>query len=165
MFPVWGRQESPIAIELLSGDFFDCKNGLSQGKTSKESRPLLEEVSVVQFRVGEACMYFKRSFEEDYKCADFLMKRLKNLVAEKRIFTSQVVKERPTIDSARNQGIIDKLCPFMPADRKEFWYNLWTLMSLPRYLGQVYFWLRDVSRLSVGKMSKLENAESIGTWF
>jgi hypothetical protein len=117
-------REAGIAIELLPGDFFDWKNGLSQGKTSKESRPLLEEVSVVQFRVGEACMYFKRSFEEDYKCADFLMKRFKDLVAEKRFFTSQVVKERPTIDSARKQGIINKLCPFMPTDRKEFWYNL-----------------------------------------
>ena len=75
---------------------------------------------MVQFRVGKASMYFKRSFEEDYKCADFLMKRFKDLVAEKRFFTSQVVKERPTIDAARKQAIIDKLCPFMPVDRKEF---------------------------------------------
>ena len=49
-----------ITIELVTGDFWEWSNGLSQGKASKDSKPLLEEVCMVEFRVGEAKMYFKR---------------------------------------------------------------------------------------------------------
>ena len=33
-------------------DFYNYENGLSQGKESKESRPLLHDVVVVEFRRG-----------------------------------------------------------------------------------------------------------------
>ena len=118
-------RQAGVSIEMKPSDFFDFKNGLSQGKASKESRPLLEEVSEIQFRVADARMYFKRSFNEDsYSCTDFLVKKFKDLVSQKRFFSSQVVKTRPPLDESRKAGIVDKLCPLMPTDRKEFWLNL-----------------------------------------
>ena len=39
-------------------------------------------------------------------------------------FASIPVKEFPGMSGTRRQGIIDKLCPMMPDDRKLFWYNL-----------------------------------------
>ena len=53
-----------------------CHNGMSQCKASENSKPLLEEVCMVEFRVGEAKMYFKQSINDsDVKCTDFMMKK------------------------------------------------------------------------------------------
>ena len=118
-------REAGQAIELTANDFKDWKSGLSQSKASKDSRPLLEDVSMVQFKVGQTNMYFKRSLEDThFECADFLMKKFKDLVAQKQFIESQSTKERPSLDPARKQGIIDKLCPLMPTDRRDFWHRL-----------------------------------------
>ena len=114
-----------LCIEMQSDDFLDWKNGLSQGKASKDSRPLLDEVCEAKFEAGEAKMFFKRSFETtEYLCADFLMKRYRDVAAEKRFMSSQVVKAQPPLDNDRKQDIIKKLCPLMPTDRKDFWLHL-----------------------------------------
>ena len=118
-------REAGNAVELTSSDFFDWKSGLSQGKASKESRPLLEEVKIVQFRAGKDGLYFKRSYEaKDFEYAEFLTKKFKSLVRDRIFLSSQKTKSKPTLDSARKQGILDKLCPLMPADRREFWRSL-----------------------------------------
>ena len=70
-------------------------------------------------------MFFKRSFETtEYLCADFLMKRYRDMAAEKRFMSSQVVKAQPPLNNDRKQDIIKKLCPLMPTDRKDFWLHL-----------------------------------------
>ncbi len=111
--------------DFYANDFYDWKNGLSQGKASRDSEPLLEEVCMVQFKVGEAKMYCKRSFEDNnLPCAYFLMNKYKDIVAKKIFMSSHIVKEHPLLGSNRKKGIIEKLCPLMPDDRKEFWYQL-----------------------------------------
>ena len=115
-----------ITIELVTGDFWEWSNGLSQGKASKDSKPLLEEVCMAEFRVGEAKMYFKRSLDDsDFKCTHLMMKKYKVVVNEKAFMSSQTLKERPGLDSGRKQGILDKLCPLMPTGRKGFWNILY----------------------------------------
>ena len=45
---------------------------------SQDSRTLLDQVCLAKFGASEVNMYFKRSFdEEEYKFADFLMKKFK----------------------------------------------------------------------------------------
>lgn len=118
-------REVGIAVELVAEDFLDWKSGLSQSKASRNSRPLLEELKVAQFKVGIAKMYFKRSYEdENFECTDFLTKKFKFMVSEKKFLASQTRKSKPTLDRSRKQGILDKLCPLMPADRIQFWISL-----------------------------------------
>ena len=77
-------RSADIAIELVKGDSWEWSNGLSQCKASKDSKPILEEVFMVELRVGEAKMYFKRSFNDsDFNCTDFMMKTYMVVVNEK----------------------------------------------------------------------------------
>ena len=74
-------------------DFRDWTSGFLQSKASQDSRPLLDQVCLAKFRASKVNMYFKRLFdEEEYEFADFLMKKLKDLVAQKRLMSSQVGK-------------------------------------------------------------------------
>ena len=58
--------------------------------TGKDSNPLLEEVCMVEFRVGEAKMYFKRPFNDsDFKSTDCMKKKDKVIVNEKTFMSSQ----------------------------------------------------------------------------
>ena len=49
------------AMKMQTDDFKQWENQLSQGKASKNTRPLLENVSVAQFRKGEPYLFFKTS--------------------------------------------------------------------------------------------------------
>ena len=82
------RRASLFPIELVVGEFWEWSNGLSQGKASKDSKPLVEEVCMVEFRVGAATMYFKRSFN-GFKCTDFIVKKYMIVVNEKTFMSSQ----------------------------------------------------------------------------
>lgn len=49
-----------IAIEMKLEDFRQWENQLSQGKASKENRPLLDSVNVAQFRKGSPVYSLKK---------------------------------------------------------------------------------------------------------
>ena len=54
----------------------DYQSGLTQSKESKQTRPLLEEVNVVEFRKGSTALHFKTShLENELKTTAFLMKK------------------------------------------------------------------------------------------
>ena len=47
------------ALLMRQGDFADFRSFLSQGKVSKDSRPRLDDVVAIQFRIGEPYLFFK----------------------------------------------------------------------------------------------------------
>lgn len=63
------------AVIMKPSNFKAWKNELSQGKSSKLTRPLLDDVFVAEFRRGS---YFKTSHDGDFKSSDFLKKNFKN---------------------------------------------------------------------------------------
>ena len=68
-------------MKMQTEDFKQWENQLSQGKASKNTRPLLENVSVAQFRKGEPDLFFKTYHVDiEFAKADFLKKSFKQLV-------------------------------------------------------------------------------------
>ena len=112
---------------MKADDFRNYVSGLSQGKKSVESRPLLADIAVAQFRRGEACFYYKRAhgdalpYEEP---VDFLMAKPKQLMLRKSYLASIRVKVNSGISDSRKAGIITKLCPLMADAKRVFWENL-----------------------------------------
>ena len=52
-------------ILMKSECFQQWENKLSQGKISKETRPLLDDVVIAKFSRNECCFRFKRSYSEE----------------------------------------------------------------------------------------------------
>lgn len=106
-------------------DFLEWKSRLSQGKVSKESRPLLANASVFQFRNDESLVYYRETLDETeyFKGADFLKRGIKREITESWVQTPPVKKAR-TRDPERKAGILKNLLPLMPLEKRGFWENL-----------------------------------------
>jgi len=88
--------------EMNVKDFADYENGLSQGIESKQTRPLLDTVSVAEFCTGSTSLFYKTSHsEKEFKEALFLKRKIKE-----------------------SDDIIDKLGPLMPESRLDFYKGL-----------------------------------------
>ena len=62
-------------LEMEPHDFKAFQSRLSQGKKSKESRPLLADVAALQFRRGmDRCFFKKSHVDGNFSEMDFLMK-------------------------------------------------------------------------------------------
>ena len=121
------------AILMEPADFRDWSKDISYGKVSKETRTILQSVSVIQFRKGDPCMYFKNNFEEkEFSKTDFLKKKTKETMSA--VFSGEEshsglipkVCRIKGIDKDKKQGILMNLCPLMPANRRKFWENIVT---------------------------------------
>ena len=106
-------------------DFYQFESGLSQKAATKESKPLLADVYVAEFRRDELLMFFKKDPESaEFNSTDFLKNKPMKLMAEKKYFSQIKSKSRSGIPASRKTGIIEKLCSMMPASRREFWKSL-----------------------------------------
>ena len=113
------------AIEMRPEDFFQFESGLSQKAATKESKPLLADVYGVEFRRDELLMFYKKDPEAaDFNSTDFLKKKPMQLMAEGQYFSSIKPKSCSGVSASRKNGIVEKLCPMMPASRRAFWENL-----------------------------------------
>ena len=113
------------AIEMKPEDFYQFESGLSQKAATKESKPLLADVYVAEFRRDELLMFFKKDPESaEFNSTDFLKNKPMKLMAEKKYFSQIKSKSRSGIPASRKTGIIEKLCSMMPASRREFWKSL-----------------------------------------
>ena len=114
------------ALPMRQGDFVDFRSFLSQGKVSKDSRPRLDDVVALQFRIGEPYLFFKTAHTDtDFKKADLLTNPAKKLVLQKNLLKSQAAKSCGSIITAdRKNGIIEKLTELMPVERRQFWLDL-----------------------------------------
>ena len=112
------------AVEMEAVDFQQWKKQLSESKVSKETRPLLEDVSVLKFCSGSTEMLYKNLHtDENYKSADFLMKKYTEDV-KKGAVNPPSVTEYSGVTADRKKGIIRNLLPSIPTTHHSFWNNL-----------------------------------------
>ena len=79
-------------VLMTHSDFYQFESGLSKGKTSKYSRPLLRDVSVAEFRKGSYNMFYKLHNDEQLREADFLKKK-QNLSFRKYLHIRKQIEE------------------------------------------------------------------------
>jgi len=110
--------------EMNVKDFADYENGLSQGIESKQTRPLLDTVSVAEFRTGSTSLFYKTSHsEKEFKEALFLKRKIKESIDIKAYKVVQKSKPRG-VNKKKLDDIIDKLGPLMPESRLDFYKGL-----------------------------------------
>ena len=86
-------KECGNACEMEVSDFKDFVSELSQGKESKQTRPLLADVSVAEFRKGSTSLFYKESHaNSEYKEAKFMKKIAQRKIMEKRYRSKAAVK-------------------------------------------------------------------------
>ena len=116
------------AVDMKIENFFDFPNALSMGKTSKETKPLLVNVYVAEFRKGSPSWYYKLSHaDDDFQSHDFLQNQKPKKYRE-RILAGTCKFDNKTvrgINEVKRQHIIDKLGPIMDdPKRTEFFVNM-----------------------------------------
>jgi hypothetical protein len=79
---------------------------------------LLSQVVEVKFINGCRNLFYKEDFDESYVELDFLMKKFNNKLFPEVADTPRGVKTN------KKEGIISKLVPLMPLNRRQFWLTL-----------------------------------------
>ena len=101
------------------GDFLDIPKGISSAKFA-QLKPNLNEVFVIKFERGTRDMFWKEEYQqENFKRAQFLQNKYQKENIE---FASRVKPRGVRTDKKHN--IIEKLCPHMKENRREFWEKL-----------------------------------------
>ncbi|XP_074039958.1 uncharacterized protein [Leptinotarsa decemlineata] len=107
------------AICLTNDDVLNWKPGDSKAKSKQKDRPLLCDISVVQFRRGSRLLFYKNNIDDEkFKEYNFLKVNFKLEIPNKLRDNSRGVSTR------KKQGIISQLCPLMPENRRQFWLSL-----------------------------------------
>lgn len=114
-------------FSMTIGDFKNHRSHLSHGQRSKATRPLLSDIYKAEFVRGSTSILYstRRNPDESNEC-DFLTKTAKSAMDTNSFFEMYAPPktEGSTISKDRKRGIIEKLCPLMPEDRKKFWLEL-----------------------------------------
>lgn len=73
-----------ISLEMNFSDFKEYEKALSHGIVSEKTRPLLENVSVAEFRKGSTSMFYKCSHDtdEEFSETEYLIKRVHDGIRE-----------------------------------------------------------------------------------
>ena len=101
-------------VTMSCNDFYDFQSGLSGSKVSKTTRPLLRNVSVMEFRRGSLNLFFKLRHDSDnFQEADFLKQKVKGNI---NILPEKQEKDRG-ISSKKLSGILSEFRVKMPSDR------------------------------------------------
>ncbi len=111
------------AYEMKVEDFKLYESGLSQGKTSKESRPLLSSVSVAQFRKGEKTLFYKKDHNEEFSQSDFLRKKVSDSIMNLDYQIKTQTQARG-VTKSKLDNIVARLGPLMKPSRINFYKNL-----------------------------------------
>lgn len=142
---VHGNIESQIRRQDAVYDFDDYKNVISKcrknievlevqksyewtkkkrapRRNQKEADPLISfllgPLVEVKFINGSKNMFYKYDFDEPYQELDFLMKKHDIRVLPRMLDTPRGIKE------SKKEGIVKKLVPLMPMNRRDFWLQL-----------------------------------------
>ena len=117
--------------EMRVSDFKDYQSGLTQSKESKRTRPLLENVSAVEFRKGSTDLHFKTSHSEnEFKTAVFFKKTTRVSIKNNTLD----VKGRDIargINKIKKEHIIEKLGHLMEPYHLRFFEELVTSDDVP----------------------------------
>lgn len=91
---------------------------------------LLNTLVEVKFISGSRKLFFKTDFDDQFVELDFLMKRFNHRVLPAMKTTPRGIKE------IKKEGIIKKLLPLMPMNRREFWIGLPTCNASPDLVSE-----------------------------
>ena len=107
------------AIVMETRDFRKWTSGTSQYKLRQSvNRPMLADISVVEFRRGSPNLFYKKAHDCDYFTSFSFLKS--NFVLEEK-----KSKSLPRgISQKKKDDIIKNLLQLMPANRRAFWINL-----------------------------------------
>ena len=104
--------------EMQPTEFLTVPNAKSERKWTHY--PLLEAITVLQFRQWSTKMYWKTSFDEaTFQQGEFLQKRYLDTYTE---FENR--KEPRGLDPQKLADIQKKLCKMMPLEKRSFWNNM-----------------------------------------
>ena len=109
----------PVPMEI--SDFHNYQNGVSSGAFTH--KPLLSNVQEVMFERGSTKIHWKTSMgDEAYQEGDFLKKKVAMSCMKGKAVP---VKESPRgVSETKKADLVQKLCPFMPENRRKFWVDL-----------------------------------------
>jgi len=112
---VANASKSVTVVLLEAADFRIWKSGAYKARTS--DRPFIGSLHQVRFVKGSRCMHYKLKPDDEERQYAFLTKKFK--LAD----PPSIVGDRG-IPSEKKRGIITKLCPLMPLQKKVFWKGL-----------------------------------------
>ena len=116
------RAGNATLMEL--GDFFDFEKGLSQGKASKESRPLLCNVASVEFRKGSTSLWYKlKHTDAQYQECTFLKRKIVKKIQNGTYYVRAKTELRG-IQAEKKTHILKQLGGLMPPNRRQFFQEL-----------------------------------------
>ena len=110
-----------VALEATYDDFYKIPRGVSSGKFA-EGKPKMADIQVVKFVKGSKLIYWKKSFDDVFRSAVFLQRKISKLIDNSDYFDSH--DEPRGVHPEKIDDIILKLCPFMEANRRKFWIQL-----------------------------------------
>ena len=115
--------EKGLAHEMTTKDFRVIPRGLSSAQAIVQTKPLLENCRIIEFRRGSYKMYWKTSHvEKYYHSSEFLKTNLKQSMKAGNDFPAKRVPRGVHTGKIRN--IIEKLCPHMDAVKRKFWLDI-----------------------------------------
>lgn len=109
-------------VEPLCTDFKNYKGQQSLVKLSKNDRPHLSDCRQLQFRRDSKLLYFKKDHDASDFCEfDFL--KVKAAISK---LPDPLRNSARGIPQSKKDGLLTKLCPLMPENRRQFWSSLAT---------------------------------------
>ena len=124
-------ERSGKLYEMKVSDFQEHISALSQGVESKQTRPLLEDVSVAEFRKGFYSFFYKTSHTDpDFKEALYLQRKHKDSMMP-NTFTAPEKESKRGVAESKKGHILKKLGPLMKPSRRRFYEQLISSENIP----------------------------------
>lgn len=103
-------------------DFFDWKDCSSQTKLRKVTpRAYISEITMVCATRGKNTIEYFRNYDENIPCElNFLTAQAMKQGVKK----PECRKSPRGIPQVKKDGIVNKICPLMPKNRRQFWQSL-----------------------------------------
>jgi hypothetical protein len=118
---VQGSNGGRIDVQVMKNcDFRNFSAQTSAAMLKRRDRPLLSDITEVQFRRESRVLWYKKDRLDVYQEFDFLKKKFAMAMP------SDLLRPKGPrgVTSSKKKDIIQKLCPMMPDSRCLFWKKL-----------------------------------------
>lgn len=119
-------QENSIAVKMQPSDFFTC-DMTCKPATKLRPRPKLHDVKLIVFSRGSYKFSHSNQFSGTTKSCNFFTREQLRKVQSAEFVISSTMHFRVLpkgVELSRKQGIIQKIVPLLPVNKKMFWYDL-----------------------------------------
>lgn len=119
-------QENSIAVKMQASDFFTC-DMICKPATKLRPRPKLNDVKLIIFSRGSYNFTYANEFSGATKSCNFFTRDQLRRIQSHKFDISSTMHFRllpKGVELARKQGIIQKIVPLLPPDKKMYWYDL-----------------------------------------